>query len=170
MTTHQPTIQLSQQDKERLQAITRRGKHNGRRITRARILLLSHTGEGKDAIASRLAIGRSTVQRTRDRYRAGGLAAALTEAPRPGAPRKLTDAGEAHLVALACAAPPEGHGHWTLDLMKERLVRDGKAPPTITTVCLWQHLNDRGLKPWREKNVVRAKAHAGIHRTHGASP
>ncbi len=160
MTTHKHTIQLSKKDRAYLQGIIRRGKHNGRRITRARILLCSHTGEGKDAIASRLAIGRSTVQRTRDRYRQGGLPAALTEAPRSGAPRKLTDAGEAHLVALACAAPPAGHHHWTLDLMKERLVRDQKVPPTITTVCLWQHLKERGLKPWREKNVVRTHTHA----------
>lgn len=157
---HKHTMQLSRKEQEHLQNIIRRGTHNGRVITRARILLFSHQGEGKDVIASRLAIGRSTVQRTRDRYREGGLDHALTEAPRSGAPRKLTDAGEAHLVAIACSEPPEGYGHWTLDLMKEHLVKDGHAPPDITTVCLWQHLDERGLKPWREKNVVHPEAHA----------
>lgn len=157
---HKHIIQLSRKELARVQSIIHRGRHNARVNTRARVLLLSHNGEGKDTIASRLTIGRSTVQRTRDRYRKGGLDYALTEAPRSGAPRKLTDAGEAHLVALACASPPEGHNHWTLNLMKEQLARDGKVPPSITTVCLWQHLNERGIKPWREKNVVRAEAHA----------
>jgi transposase len=157
---HKHTIQLSRKEEQQLHDIMRRGKHNGRTITRARILLFSHQGEGKDAIASRLAIGRSTVQRTRDRYREGGLDHALTEAPRSGAPRKLTDTAEAHLVALACSNPPEGYGHWTLDLMKERLVKEGKVPSGITTVCLWQHLDERGLKPWREKNVVHPKGDA----------
>jgi transposase len=157
---HKHIIQLSKKEQESLQHIIHRGKHNGRVITRARILLFSHAGEAKDAIASRLAIGRSTVQRIRDRYRERGLDYALAEAPRSGAPRKLTDAGEAHLIAIAYSDPPEGYGQWTLDLMKEQLVKEGKAPKDITTVCLWQHLNERGIKPWREKNVVRAKTHA----------
>jgi len=155
---HKHTVQLSSTELSQVQSIIRRGKHNGRVITRARILLFSHAGEGKDAVASRLAIGRSTVQRIRDRYRKSGLNDALAEAPRSGAPRKLTDAGEAHLVAVACSKPPEGYGQWTLGLMKEQLVKEGKVPKDITTVCLWQHLTERGIKPWREKNVVRAEA------------
>lgn len=160
MTTHKYTIQLSKKDQEQIQSIIRKGKHNGRVITRARILLLSSKGEWKDAIADRLAIGRSTVQRTRDRYRKGGLDHALAEDPRSGAPRKLTDEAEAHLIALACSDPPEGYGKWTLDLMKERMVADGKISNDLTTVCLWQHLDTRDMKPWREKNVVRTNNHA----------
>ncbi|NCQ53063.1 MAG: helix-turn-helix domain-containing protein, partial [Caldiserica bacterium] len=95
---------------------------------RARILLRSHEGEKKDALAERLSIGRSTVQRIRDRYRKGGLEHALHENPRPGAPRRLTESGEAHLIAIACTNPPEGYGHWTMDLLKKQLVKDGKAP------------------------------------------
>ena len=127
---------------------------------RARILLRSHEGEKKDALAERLSIGRSTVQRIRDRYRKGGLEHALHENPRPGAPRRLTESGEAHLIAIACTNPPEGYGHWTMDLLKKQLVKDGKAPKDITSVCLWQHLNKHGLKPWREKNVVCAETHS----------
>jgi hypothetical protein len=29
---------------------------------------------------------------------------------------------EAHLVALTCSAPPQGHKRWTLRLLAERLV------------------------------------------------
>ena len=30
--------------------------------------------------------------------------------------------GEAHLIALACAEPPEGRASWTLKLLADRLV------------------------------------------------
>lgn len=148
---------------EQLKHITRGGKHGSRIVNRARILLRSHEGEGKDVIAERLSIGRSTVQRIRDRYNNGGLDHALQEDPRPGAPRRLNEAGETYLIAVACSNPPEGYGHWTLDLLKKRLVKDGKAPKDITSVCLWQHLDAHGLKPWREKNVVHTQAHERVY-------
>ena len=36
--------------------------------------------------------------------------------------RRLDGEQEAHLVALACSAPPEGRKRWTLRLLAERLV------------------------------------------------
>jgi hypothetical protein len=43
---NQYTIQLSRKKQEELQAIIRRGRHQARVITRARMLLLSHNGAG----------------------------------------------------------------------------------------------------------------------------
>lgn len=159
MTTNKHIIQLSTKELEHIQSIIRRGKHSTRVITRARILLLSHKSEGKDAIASRLAIGRSTVQRIRDQYRDGKLPRALYDAPRPGQPPKITDMAEAHLVALATSSPPAGEERWTLELLKEQMIKDGKAPKEITIVALWKRLDQRHIKPWREKNVVHPRSH-----------
>ena len=36
--------------------------------------------------------------------------------------RKLDGAQEAHLIALACSAPPEGRARWTLRLLAQRMV------------------------------------------------
>ena len=163
MTKTKHIIQLSMKELVHLQGIIRKGKHNARTINRARILILSHTGEKKDAIASRLDSGRSTVQRIRDRYHEGGLTHALAEDPRPGAPRKIDDSAEAHLVAVSCENPPDGHPQWTMELLKERMVADGKVAKDITSVALWYHLDKRGIKPWREKNVVHPNTHAGVH-------
>lgn len=151
---HKHIIQLSKKEQECLKNIIQHGKHNARVITRARILILSHKGGGKDAIADKLDIVRSTVQRIRDQFREGGLDRALYDAPRSGQPPKITDDGEAHLVALATSAPPEGEERWTLELLKEQMVKDGKAPQEITIVALWKRLTQRHIKPWREKNVV----------------
>ena len=35
---------------------------------------------------------------------------------------KLDGHGEAHLIALACSAPPEGHTRWSLRLLSARMV------------------------------------------------
>lgn len=150
---HKHTIQLSKKDLVHIQGIIHKGQHRTRTITRARILLLTWNGEGKDAIAAELGIGRSTVQRRRDHDREGRLPRALYDAPRPGQPPKLDDKAEAHLVAIACSDPPKGREHWTLELLQNQMMRD-KQVTTISTVCIWNRLTKRGIKPWREKNVV----------------
>ena len=40
-------------------------------------------------------------------------------APRP---RKLDGHQEAHLIALACSTPPEGHKHWSVRLLTKHFV------------------------------------------------
>jgi transposase len=64
----------------------------------------------------------TTVGNIRRRYSREGLASALTEKPRPGKPPKVTGEVEAHLVALTCSKPPDGHVRWTLRLLANRLV------------------------------------------------
>jgi len=159
MNTHKHIIQLSRKELTHLQSIIRRGKRNARVVTRARILLLSHEGKSNNVIAHQLDVNASTVQNVRNHYREGGLERALYDAPRSGQPPKITDAGEAHLIALATSIPPEGATRWTLELLKERMIQDGKVK-NITTVALWKRLRQRHIKPRREKNVVYSEHHA----------
>jgi Homeodomain-like domain len=64
------------------------------------------------------------VARVRQQYATGGLEAAVDrKAPDREYRRKLDGEQEAHLVALACSAPPEGRKRWTLRLLAERLVQ-----------------------------------------------
>ena len=37
--------------------------------------------------------------------------------------RRLDGEGEAHLIALACGEPPDGHERWSLRLLKDRIIR-----------------------------------------------
>ncbi len=39
--------------------------------------------------------------------------------------RKLDERAEAHLIALAGSPAPEGHDHWTLQLLADRMVQLG---------------------------------------------
>ena len=49
--------------------------------------------------------------------------------------RKLDDAQEARLVAVACTEPPAGQARWSLRLLAQRLVElevvDGISPETV---------------------------------------
>ena len=61
--------------------------------------------------------------RVRDRFVKEGLTAALHPRRAKREYATLVDGeSEAHLVALACSAPPEGQNHWTLRLLADRMV------------------------------------------------
>jgi hypothetical protein len=70
-------------------------------------------------------VGTATVERVRRRFVAGGADAAVERKLQPPRPhkRRLDGDGEAKLVMLACSTPPDGHDHWTLDLLADRMVK-----------------------------------------------
>jgi transposase len=115
-------VTLTDEERERLRALTRKGKGAARTVRRAQTLLLADEGRTDEAIAAALHSGLSTVARTRQRFVEAGLAAALVDRPRPGAAPKLGPKQQALVVALACTTPPEGRLRWTLQLLADRVV------------------------------------------------
>ena len=121
------TIDLTDDQRMTLNTLIRSGSAPARTHTRARILLLLDRDQAEpwtdEAIAAALRCHRHTVGNVRHRFMTAGLQAALYHKPLPPrAPKKLTGEVEAHLIALACSAPPEGQQRWTLRLLAERLV------------------------------------------------
>ena len=145
-------ITLSSREEARLRAITRTGNRGALVIKRARILLKSAAGMKDADIAPMVDVTVRTVENVRRRFADSGIDRALHDAPRTGQPKKITDADEAHLVAVACSPAPEGCTHWTLELLQKRLRHDRKKD--VSTVAIWKRFDARGIKPWREKNVV----------------
>jgi transposase len=103
-------VELSQAERAELTAMLSKGKRAARKLKRAQILLAADAGCSDEEIARTVAVGGSTVYRTKRRFVEGNLERALSEEPRPGAERKLSSKEEALLVATACANPPEGRG------------------------------------------------------------
>jgi transposase len=101
-------VTLTQYERNELKALLSGGKSPARKLKRAQILLAADAGVSDEDIATSVAVGGSTVYRTKRRFVEGNLEAALSEEPRPGAERKLTDKEEALLVATACSSPPAG--------------------------------------------------------------
>jgi hypothetical protein len=121
-------VTLSEVERARLHTLVGSGSAPARMLTHARILLKANRGEGGPgwtdaAIAAALEVHPTPVARVRQQCAAAGLDAALArKAPDREYGRRLDGAQEAHLIALACSAPPAGRKRWTLRLLADRLV------------------------------------------------
>jgi transposase len=115
-------VDLTNEECEQLQGLTRKGTSGVRRYKRAVALLCAAAGDADAVIAVKAGLHPVSVERIRKRCVEEGVDAALNERPRPGAARKLDGRGEAHLLALACTVPPEGYRRWTMQLLADRLV------------------------------------------------
>ena len=81
-----------------------------------------------ESIAAGLDLSTRTVERVRQRFVEDGFQAALLPKPTKRVYARVLDgAQEAHLIALACSAPPEGKRRWTLRLLAEQVVELGYA-------------------------------------------
>jgi polyphosphate kinase len=87
---------------------------------RARIVLACAAGPAGrpvSRVAAELGLSRDTVRKWRSRFLAQRLAG-LRDAPRPGAPRTITDEQAAGVIARALLeAPPAGRRRWSTRLM-----------------------------------------------------
>src|ERR1700683_922759 len=142
-------VELSQAERGELTAMLSKGKRAARKLKRAQILLAADAGCSDEEIARTVAVGGSTVYRTKRRFVEGNLERALSEDPRPGAERKLTGKEEALLVATACANPPEGRARWTLELLADAMVKLTEHE-SLSGATVRRRLAENGLKPWRE--------------------
>ena len=138
MPAKQYLVNLTQDEREHLLAISRRGKSSARKVKRSLILCKAGEGATDRQVAEALMVGPSTVSRVRRRFVEGGLERALNDRPRPGQRRKLDGNQEAYLVAVACSPAPEGHTRWTLRLLADRVVKleftESISPETVRQV------------------------------------
>jgi len=143
-------VTLTAEERQQLEAVTGGGTSAARRIKRAQILLAADAGSKDETIARVVGVGTSTVYRTKQGFVEDGLERALTEAPRPGASRKLGAADESLLIALACSQPPDGRAKWTLSLLAGEMVRL-TAHKTLSRDTIGRRLDEVTIKPWKEK-------------------
>jgi putative transposase len=149
-------LKLAKKDRAALATRKSKGKQMSARIWR-RIRVLELLDEGLSVRATAKAVGAypREVSRVGKRYVAGGLDAALTDEARGKPDKRLDSAQEAAVIAMVCGPPPSGRARWTVRLVTEQVVTRGIAArigrETIRIV-----LATHELKPWREKNVVRA--------------
>ncbi|MGH8291815.1 MAG: IS630 family transposase [Steroidobacteraceae bacterium] len=122
-------VELSEEERERLNTLIRTGKRSARQVLKARILLKADAAVGNEGwsdgeIAAALDTSIDTVARTRQRLVEEGLDAALSRKHSPASARKriFDGAAEAKLIALACSKPPQGWARWTLKLLEAAVV------------------------------------------------
>lgn len=124
-------VKLTEEERLQLQKIISAGTAPARKIRRAQILLKSDSSpEGPNwnykAISAAFNVSEVTITAVRKAYCQDGLEAALNrKKPQREYRRRLDGEAEAHLIALACSQPPEGHTRWTLRLLRDRFVEAG---------------------------------------------
>ena len=131
---------LSEDERRTLENWVRRRSTAQGLALRARIVLACADGGSNTAVAARLGVNFKTVSRWRARFLRDRLDG-LTDDPRPGVPRTITDAQVEEVVVLTLEEVPEGGTHWP---KRELARRTGISPTSVHRI--WRSF---GLQPWR---------------------
>jgi transposase len=110
---------LTGDERETLERWARRPTTAQAVAQRARIVLRCATGQSNQAVAREIGVNRLTVGRWRRRFVTKRLDGLLDE-PRPGAPRKITDAAVERVVRLTLETTPRDATHWSTRAMAKR--------------------------------------------------
>lgn len=127
-----------------VEGIIKNGKRSAKLIRNALILLnvnQSKTGKKKpdEEVANMLGLTVRTIENVRKRFVMESFEDALYGKKYERlAPGKVDGEVEAHLIALSCSNPPQGHARWTLRLLSDKMVAlnyvDSLSHETVRTV------------------------------------
>ena len=145
-------IYLTEVQRSELEQFTKTGVHSARQIIRAKTILALDRTNKQDKlrvgrICEQVGISRQTLYNTQDAFlKAESIESFLTRKKRetPPVPPKVTGDVEAHIIALACSEPPEGHARWTLYLLANRIVELGILD-SVTDMTVHRVLKKRNL-------------------------
>ena len=105
-------IELSDEERVRLEAWTRRRTSAQALAQRSRIVLLAAEGLKNTEIAERLGVSRATAAIWRTRFAEHRLDGLLDE-PRPGRPRTITDDKVEEVIVRTLETTPKDATHWS---------------------------------------------------------
>ena len=132
-------ITLTEDERQGLETLVRRPTTPQQVATRARSVLAAADGQRLVRIAEQVGLSRESVRFWRDRWVALqdipladlSVAARLADAPRPGAPARITAEQVCQVVALACEAPATAGrpiSQWTHQEIADEIIRRGIVP------------------------------------------
>ena len=134
---------LSIDERNALVDYRRRRKTSHGLATRAAIVLACAEGLDNTGVARRLGLSKATIGKWRSRFVESRLDGLLDE-PRPGAPRKISDAKVEQVVTLALESKPEAATHWSTRDMAKRV---GMSAMSVSRI--WRAF---GLQPQRSES------------------
>lgn len=116
---------LTDEERQEVEGFMRRGKANARTLTRAHVLLKDAEGWTIARLSAAFNVSPATVSNIRQRYREGGIQAVLNDKKQQQRRQALSGAAEAMIVAVACSPVPDGHDHWTVRMIRDKIVEMG---------------------------------------------
>lgn len=142
MRTGRPKLPLilNPQQREQLESLAHRARSQPALARRARVVLACADGLDNQVVARKLRCAVSMVGKWRKRFIQGGVDA-LGDEPRPGTPRKVTDAQVEQVVIQTLETTPRGETHWST-----RSLAKATGLSRMTISRIW---NAFGLQPHR---------------------
>ena len=134
-------IELSDDERARLEAWTRRRTSAQALAQRSRVVLLAADGLKNTEIAERLGVARNMVMMWRARFAEQRLDGLLDE-PRPGRPRTITDEQVEEVVVRTLETTPKDATHWSTRSMAREVGLSQSA-----VLRIWKAF---GLQPHRQ--------------------
>ncbi|MEU6034698.1 IS630 family transposase [Actinomadura sp. NPDC047616] len=131
-------VVLTDDERRTLEAWARRRKTSQALAVRSRIVLACARGASNTAVAAELGVSRDMVARWRKRFLAGRLEG-LSDEPRPGRPRVITDDQVERVVVRTLEETPGADTHWSTRSMA---AATGMSQSAISRI--WRAF---GLKP-----------------------
>lgn len=133
-------LTITEEERERLESLAHRARSQAFLARRARVVLACAEGLENQTVARKLRCSVGMVGKWRARFLRGRLEA-LYDEPRPGTPRRVSDAQVEQAVIQTLESTPRGETHWsTRGLAKAT----GLSRMTISRI--WQAF---GLQPHR---------------------
>jgi transposase len=142
------TLKVTDTEREVLQRWARRPKSAQRLAQRARIVLLCGEGRSNTVVAAKLGLTVQTVGKWRERFRLRRLDG-LVDEPRPGAPRKISDAQVEAAVTRTLETLPKQATHWST-----RSLAKAQGLSQSAVVRIWHAF---GLQPHRSETFKLSK-------------
>ena len=133
-------LNMTKAERVTLESWARKPKSAQRLAHRARILLQCDRGFPNDVVAERVGTSKQAVCKWRERFRVDRLQG-LSDAPRSGAPRKITDDRVDEVVKKTLASRPKGATHWS--------VREMAAETGLSATAIYRIWQTFGLQPHR---------------------
>jgi len=140
---------LSETEKMTLESMQKKGRHNIREVTRAKVLLLADQCKKNREIVEETGLREQAIISIKKRYVENGLV--LKDKPRSGQPKRLDKRGESYLMALACSPAPEGRDIWTMQLLADKLV-EMKVVERISDEAVRKYLKKMNLSLGSKSN------------------
>lgn len=134
---------LSDEERLSLERLANRPKSAQAMALRARIVLTCAAGGTNQSVAVKLGVNQATVGKWRRRFVADRLDG-LSDEPRPGVPRKITDEMVEQVVVKTLEDTPKNATHWSTRSMAKAT---GMSQTSISLI--WRAF---GLQPWRSES------------------
>src|SRR5438477_11027570 len=106
------TLRLTEEERDRLQSLAHRARSQSLVARRARVVLACAEGLDNKAVARKLRASLGMVGKWRSRFLETRLEG-LYDEPRPGAPRKVSDAQVEKVIIQTLESTPRGETHWS---------------------------------------------------------